>query len=120
VVTAIDGAGTSEEDWLSWWAGGAWPSAPWPVAGRTVVPGDLCLATWRGDGHPDHEAVGRAAARAARFVGATLWEFPVWAWHWARPGAIEVPWHRSMASQSCRRPCNGDSVGRSRWCSDER
>ena len=27
--------------------------------------GAWCAATWRGDGHPDHEAVGRAAAVAA-------------------------------------------------------
>ena len=26
--------------------------------------GTWCAATWRGDGHPDHEAVGRAAAVA--------------------------------------------------------
>ena len=185
MVTAIEGAGTSEDDWVSWWADGAWPAVRWPVAAGMVVaaphpddevlgvgglmavagtalvvavtdgeashpgatsvsvaelrerrpaesaealrrlgvqaevcrlryadgaideqrladelatrlvPGDVCLATWRGDRHPDHEAVGRAAARAARSVGATLWEFPVWAWHWARPGAAEVPWHRA-------------------------
>src|SRR6185312_3310618 len=26
-----------------------------------AAPGTWCAATWRGDGHPDHEAVGRAA-----------------------------------------------------------
>lgn len=55
-------------------------------------PGDTCLATWRGDGHPDHEATGRAAATACVRTGATLVEFPVWAWHWATPDDPRVPW----------------------------
>ncbi|GFM17665.1 MULTISPECIES: PIG-L deacetylase family protein [Mycobacteriaceae] len=57
-------------------------------------PGTWCAATWRGDGHPDHEAVGRAAAVAAGRTGAVLVEYPVWMWHWARPGDDAVPWQR--------------------------
>jgi LmbE family N-acetylglucosaminyl deacetylase len=57
-------------------------------------PGTWCAATWRGDGHPDHEAVGRAAATASARAGATLLEYPVWMWHWARPDDADVPWHR--------------------------
>ncbi len=57
-------------------------------------PGRWCAATWRGDGHPDHEAVGRAAAAAAAETGAVLVEYPVWMWHWARPDDPAVPWHR--------------------------
>ena len=57
-------------------------------------PGTWCAATWRGDGHPDHEAVGRAAATAAGRTGAVLVEYPVWMWHWARPGDDAVPWQR--------------------------
>src|SRR5205823_13527536 len=57
-------------------------------------PGAWCAATWRGDGHPDHEAVGRAAAVAAAQAGAKLLEYPVWMWHWARPDDVAVPWHR--------------------------
>jgi LmbE family N-acetylglucosaminyl deacetylase len=52
----------------------------------------MVLATWRGDGHPDHEATGRAAATAAAASGARLVEYPVWAWSWARPGDQRVPW----------------------------
>jgi LmbE family N-acetylglucosaminyl deacetylase len=51
-------------------------------------------ATWRGDGHPDHEAIGRAAAAAAQRCGAELLEYPVWMWHWATPGDADVPWDR--------------------------
>lgn len=55
-------------------------------------PGDTCLATWRGDGHPDHEAVGEAARFACARVGARLWEYPIWMWHWASPADHRVPW----------------------------
>ncbi|MCV7252917.1 PIG-L family deacetylase [Mycobacterium hackensackense] len=54
--------------------------------------GTWCAATWRGDGHPDHEAVGRAAATAAAATGVRMLEYPVWMWHWARPGDPAVPW----------------------------
>ncbi len=59
--------------------------------------GTWCAATWRGDGHPDHEAVGRAAAAAADCTGATLFEYPVWMWHWAQPDDDAVPWDRGFA-----------------------
>jgi len=58
----------------------------------------LCLATWRGDGHPDHEAVGRAACLAATRRGARFVEYPVWAWHWACPDDPDpdrFPWARA-------------------------
>ncbi|HSF34887.1 MAG TPA: bifunctional PIG-L family deacetylase/class I SAM-dependent methyltransferase [Nocardioides sp.] len=45
----------------------------------------LLCAPWRGDGHPDHEAAGRAAATAAHRTDAELWEYPVWLWHWGQP-----------------------------------
>ena len=60
-----------------------------------LAPGRWCLATWRGDGHPDHEAVGRAAASACAATGARLLEYPVWTWHWARPDDPAVPWERA-------------------------
>ncbi|MGB0100044.1 MAG: bifunctional PIG-L family deacetylase/class I SAM-dependent methyltransferase [Nocardioides sp.] len=50
----------------------------------------LLVAPWRHDGHRDHDAAGRAAAAAAHRTGATLWEYPVWWWHWAIPE--EAPW----------------------------
>jgi LmbE family N-acetylglucosaminyl deacetylase len=56
--------------------------------------GSTCLATFAADGHPDHDAVGAAAARACRDRGIPLLEFPIWTWHWARPGDDRVPWHR--------------------------
>lgn len=60
-----------------------------------LTPGRWCVAPWRGDGHPDHEAVGRAAAAACARTGARLLEFPVWAWHWSAPDDARVPWARA-------------------------
>ncbi len=59
---------------------------------RVVTAGTWVAAPWRGDAHPDHEAVGRAAASAAADAEAVLLEFPVWAWHWADPGELRLPW----------------------------
>ncbi|ROL64910.1 PIG-L deacetylase family protein [Pseudomonas vranovensis] len=56
---------------------------------------DRVLTTWRLDGHCDHEAVGRACARACDTVGARLIEVPIWAWHWARPSDPRLPWQRA-------------------------
>ncbi len=50
----------------------------------------LLAAPWRHDGHPDHEAAGRAAATAARRTDAALVEYPVWWWHWGTPD--DAPW----------------------------
>jgi LmbE family N-acetylglucosaminyl deacetylase len=64
---------------------------------------DVCLAPWDGDLHADHEAAGRAARRAAGDVLA----YPVWMWHWARPGDMRVPWHRA-----CQVPLTPDAAAR--------
>src|ERR1700690_4275645 len=53
---------------------------------------DACLAPWEGDMHADHEAVGQAARQA----GGRAFFYPVWAWHWARPGDLRVPWPRAV------------------------
>ncbi|GAA1764760.1 hypothetical protein GCM10009795_009110 [Nocardioides hankookensis] len=52
----------------------------------------LMLSPWRHDGHPDHEACGRAAAVAARRSGAELLQYPVWFWHWGT--SKHMPWSR--------------------------
>jgi LmbE family N-acetylglucosaminyl deacetylase len=62
---------------------------------RLLRPGDQVLTSWRADGHCDHEAVGRAAARATARIGARLIEVPIWAWHWARPQDPRLPWSRA-------------------------
>jgi len=59
-------------------------------------PRDVVFTTWRGDGHPDHEAAGQACALAAASADARLVEVPVWGWHWARPGDVRVPWQHAV------------------------
>ncbi|MGS0683573.1 PIG-L family deacetylase [Nakamurella sp. GG22] len=46
----------------------------------------LLVAPWSADRHPDHAAASEAALRVAADHGCRLLEYPVWAWHWARPG----------------------------------
>ena len=53
---------------------------------------DACLAPWENDVHADHEVVGRAARQAS----ARLFFYPIWMWHWARPGDPRVPWERAV------------------------
>jgi LmbE family N-acetylglucosaminyl deacetylase len=70
----------------------------------------LCLAPWHADGHPDHDACGRAAVAATAATGAQLLRYPIWAWHWADPTGDDLPW------AACRR-LNLDTrtTARKRW-----
>lgn len=52
--------------------------------------GTLLVAPWRHDGHPDHDAAGRAAARVAAASQATLLEYPLLMWRRLEPA--EAPW----------------------------
>lgn len=62
---------------------------------RYLRPGDVVFSTWREDGNLDHEAVGRAAAKAAAQVGARFCEIPVWAWHNSCSEEHQIPWQRA-------------------------
>lgn len=66
---------------------------------QLLKPDDLLMTTWRGDGHCDHEAAGRACAQAAQARRAQLAEVPVWAWHWAVPDDARLPWPRAHRLQ---------------------
>lgn len=63
---------------------------PDPLPGREMI-----LAPYVDDGHPDHDALGAAAAELAAARGARLWHYPIWLWHWADPE--EFPWPRALA-----------------------
>jgi LmbE family N-acetylglucosaminyl deacetylase len=62
-----------------------------------LAPSDIVVTTWRLDGHPDHEAVARAAQLACSPNGCKLLQAPVWMWHWAEPGDTRVPWNNLVA-----------------------
>jgi len=55
------------------------------------------FAPWEHDGHPDHEAAGRAAARAARSSGARYAWYLIWAWHYLEPFDRSIAWGRMRA-----------------------
>lgn len=54
------------------------------AAGQDVV----LVAPWRHDPHPDHQAVGHAAAQAAHELIVPLIEYGVWMTYWGEPGDI--------------------------------
>jgi LmbE family N-acetylglucosaminyl deacetylase len=58
-----------------------------------IGPGDLVLAPWEGDGHPDHAQVALGTQAACSSRGATLLSYLVWAWHWAQPD--QLPWRQA-------------------------
>jgi LmbE family N-acetylglucosaminyl deacetylase len=62
---------------------------------RYLRPGDVVFSTWGQDGLSDHDAVGRASAKAASIAGADFNEVPVWAWHWPTRERNLFPWHRA-------------------------
>lgn len=64
---------------------------------KLLQPHDVLISTWPHDGHPDHEACGRAARMACQTVGCTFIAAPVWMWHWAAPADPRVPWTRLRA-----------------------
>ena len=73
-------------------------------------PGDLCLAPWWHDRHPDHDACGRATLGVTESVGAQFLGYLVWAWHWADPGGTDLPW------ADCRRfDFDRRTAARKRW-----
>jgi LmbE family N-acetylglucosaminyl deacetylase len=55
-----------------------------------------CLAPLAWDGHPDHDSCGEATLEACG-DRIPVSQYPIWAWHWARPpqvppaGAVRVP-----------------------------
>jgi LmbE family N-acetylglucosaminyl deacetylase len=72
--------------------------------------GDVCVAPWVRDGHPDHDACGRAARSATGMRNVRLLEYLVWAWHWADPHGEDIPW------RSCRRlELSRRMAARKRW-----
>jgi LmbE family N-acetylglucosaminyl deacetylase len=78
--------------------------------GAMLQPGDLCLAPWWRDGHPDHDACGNAALLAAESTRAHVLGYLVWAWHWADPQGTDLPW------ADCRRfDFDRRAAARKRW-----
>lgn len=58
------------------------------VIDALVSADDIVVAPFERDGHPDHDAVGRASLSVARRRGLTLLRYPIWAWHHSSPQAF--------------------------------
>ena len=80
------------------------------VLASVLGPGDCCVAPWRMDGHPDHDALGAAALRVGSSSGASVWSYLVWGWHWANPEGEDIPWSRARRLDLARR-----DRARKRW-----
>jgi len=71
---------------------------------------DLWLAPWRYDGHPDHDTCGEAVDTVAAVFGMRSLSYFIWAWHWADPSGVDLPWRQ------CRRfDLDCSSLERKRW-----
>jgi len=77
---------------------------------KMVRAGDLLVAPWRRDGHPDHDACGESALAVGRAVGAMAIGYLVWAWHWADPDGTDIPWRHCQRLNLSRR-----ARARKRW-----
>lgn len=77
---------------------------------QLLGPEVLCVAPWKHDGHPDHDATGRAAEEACAVTGAPFLTSLIWTWHWAVPGDHRVPW-----SQCRRLAMSRLEATRKRW-----
>ena len=73
-------------------------------------PGDLCVAPWVRDGHPDHDSTGRAAVAAGSAQDCDVLGYLVWAWHWATPEGGDIPWAACRQLRLTRR-----EAARKRW-----
>jgi LmbE family N-acetylglucosaminyl deacetylase len=60
---------------------------------------EICLMPWPEDPHPDHQAAGKAALEAAP-ITAHCWSYPIWLWHWMRPGDGKIPWAHAFRYRS--------------------
>ncbi|HSP52801.1 MAG TPA: PIG-L family deacetylase [Cryobacterium sp.] len=80
-------------------------------------PGTWLVAPWSLDGHPDHAAAAEAARHATRERQVSLFEYPIWAWHWSRPGDPVWPdervWTLDLAPDDQQRKARAMALHRS-------
>lgn len=57
---------------------------------------DILVPTFRLDGHPDHETVGKVVLNYARQHGLICYQVLIWALHWASPGDERINWQQVL------------------------
>lgn len=55
---------------------------------------DVVAAPWRFDPHPDHAALGAAAAAVCARLGVQLLEYPIWSTYWQSPDVLAAQGYR--------------------------
>ena len=82
-----------------------WPpvKTSWPAAWVSSAPDSRCA--WRPGKRTRTPITRRRAGRrgGARRAGLEMLSYPIWMWHWARPGDRRVPW-----PQACQVPLSAD------------
>lgn len=53
--------------------------------------GTWLVSPWHADGHPDHTVAAGATRAVAHAVGARVFQYPIWVWHWANPAEPSWP-----------------------------
>lgn len=76
-----------------------------------LTPTDTVLVPVAGDGHPDHDATAVGGAEAAATAGAARWFYPVWLWHWARPGTVSLEGARRLLLTGSAQRAKAAAVG---------
>lgn len=69
----------------------------WQSLNQIIQDEDILICTYSGDGHPDHEAVGRTVEKFSKIKKLTCLQVLIWAWHWASPLDSRIDWQRGRA-----------------------
>lgn len=59
-------------------------------------PHDFLVTTFIHDGHPDHEITGQVTVQLAKDLKLPILQILIWAWHWAKPDDLRIPWHKAL------------------------
>lgn len=69
----------------------------WSGLDQTIQPEDFLICTYKYDGHPDHEAVGKTVQAFAKVHQLPCLQVLIWAWHWANPLDPRIQWQQAYA-----------------------
>lgn len=61
-----------------------------------LTDGDILVPTFRLDGHPDHESVGKVVQNYAKSHPLTCYQVLIWALHWAMPDDERINWQQVL------------------------
>jgi LmbE family N-acetylglucosaminyl deacetylase len=68
------------------------------------------IAPYECDGHPDHDATGRACLQVARALDLPIARYPIWAWHHREPQYFEGARFGRFALDKSTRAAKADAI----------